>query len=170
MEEKTMVPLGQVVGAHGTHGLVKIFFYSGNAPDLVGDRPVLRLRRAPAGAIPYRVVNISAHQRHFIVQLDEVGDRSAAESLVGAEVVVDREQLPAPGPDDYYWIDLIGLAVTTVDGQSLGTLAHIMETGSNDVYVVRSGRREVLVPALASVVRRIDLVQRQMWVDLPEGL
>ena len=170
MESETMVPLGRVVGAHGIHGLVKVFFYSGNAPDLVEDRPVFRLRRPPADAIPYRVVRISAHQRHFIVQLAEVGDRSTAESLAGAEVVVDRAQLPAPGPEDYYWVDLIGLAVTTVDGQPMGTLVHIMETGSNDVYVVRSGRREVLVPALASVVRRIDLVGRQMWVDLPEGL
>ena len=113
---------------------------------------------------------MTAHQHQFIVALAEVTDRGAAEALTGAEVVVARDRLPPPEADSFYWMDLIGMVVTTMDGKPLGNLIRILETGANDVYVVRRGARETLVPALASVVRRVDLEQRRMWVDLPEGL
>jgi 16S rRNA processing protein RimM len=102
--------------------------------------------------------------------LAQVGDRDAAQALLGAEMVVPRGELPDPGPDTYYWADLIGLTVLTEDGGCLGELVEILETGSNDVYRVRGRQGEVLVPALASVVRRVDLIAGRMWVDLPEGL
>jgi 16S rRNA processing protein RimM len=104
------------------------------------------------------------------VGLEGVTDRSAAEALTGAEVVVARGRLPQPEADSFYWTDLIGLTVATMDGKPLGNLVRILETGANDVYVVRQGKRETLVPALAAVVRRVDLEQRRMWVELPEGL
>lgn len=169
METNAMVTLGKVVGAHGIRGLVKIAFYSGQVPDL-GNDPLIELKRGNTETLTAQVLNISPHQHQFIVQLAGVDDRNAAEALVGAEILMPRSRLPEPEADSYYWTDLIGMAVTTIDGQSLGTLAQILETGANDVYVVRQGRRERLIPALARVVRRIDLEKRQMWVDLPEGL
>ena len=164
-----MVPLGKVVGAHGIRGLVKIFFYSGQAPDL-GPNPSIELRRSDGETSCFKVLELTAHQHQFIATLAGVDDRNAAEGLAGAEVVVSRGWLPQPEADSFYWADLIGLAVTTMDGAPLGNLIRIIETGANDVYVVRRGRVETLVPALASVVRRVDLEQRRMWVDLPEGL
>ena len=74
-------------------------------------------------------------------------------------------------PDgEYYWCDLLGLRVVTVEGVELGTVAEIIDTGSNDVYVVRSAEREYLIPALADVVVAIDLATRTMTVSPPEGL
>ena len=76
-------------------------------------------------------------------------------------------QLP---PDSFFWHQIIGLTVRTVDGQELGKIAEIMETGSNDVYVVKSDERELLLPAIKDVVREIDLTSGVMTVELLEGL
>ena len=72
--------------------------------------------------------------------------------------------------DSYFWFDLIGMAVFTTTGEYLGRLESIIETGSNDVYVVQDGKEEVLVPALESVVVDVDIEANRMQVELPEGL
>jgi 16S rRNA processing protein RimM len=81
-----------------------------------------------------------------------------------------REQLPPTDEDEYYWFELIGLNVFDSDDRRLGVLEEIITTGANDVYVVRSQNAEVLIPAIGSVVKRIDLQQGVMRVDLPKGL
>jgi 16S rRNA processing protein RimM len=169
MRSEAMVSLGKVVGPHGIRGLVKVVFFSGQAPDLGADRTI-ELRQADGRRVCTRILDAAAHQHQFLVGLEGVTDRSAAEALTGAEVVVARARLPQPEADSFYWTDLIGLTVATMDGKPLGNLVRILETGANDVYVVRQGKRETLVPALAAVVRRVDLEQRRMWVELPEGL
>jgi 16S rRNA processing protein RimM len=83
---------------------------------------------------------------------------------------MEKSRLPDLEDGSYYWSDLIGLAVQTVDRQPLGTLSSIFRTGSNDVYVVRAGDDETLIPALASVVKAVDLENGTMTVALPEGL
>ena len=101
-------------------------------------------------------------------------DRNLAEDLVGAEILVERDRLAEPEADSYFWADLIGLRVTDKTLGALGTIDSIMETGSNDVFVVKNKKvdpeQEFLVPALASVVIEIDLDRGEMAVDLPEGL
>ncbi len=72
--------------------------------------------------------------------------------------------------DVHYWFDLIGIDVYTIEGDHLGRIESIIETGSNDVYVVKDGSTEVLIPALGSVVLNIDTEHNRMEVDLPEGL
>jgi 16S rRNA processing protein RimM len=102
--------------------------------------------------------------------LEGVGDRETAETLVGSRLYVDKTTLPELEEGTYYWFELIGLAVHTTQGAYLGTLAAVVPTGSNDVYVVRNGDDEVLVPALASVVQKIDRAAGRMEVTLPDGL
>ena len=99
-----------------------------------------------------------------------VTTRSQAEALVGAEVVVARRELPPLAPGTHYWTDLIGLAVHDADKGCIGRVVSIIPTGGSDVYVVRDGQRETLIPAVASMVLEIDLETKIMRVDLPEGL
>jgi 16S rRNA processing protein RimM len=170
VEPEALLALGRVTGAHGIRGLVKMSFYSGAAPQGIGPGSVVRLR-SPAGEITHHTaLEIAAHGGQFLLRLERVLDRGGAEALVGAELVVARGDLPELEEGSFYWSDLIGMEVLTGDGRRLGELVDILETGSNDVYRVRGRRGEVLVPALASVVRRVDLQARRMWVDLPEGL
>jgi 16S rRNA processing protein RimM len=80
------------------------------------------------------------------------------------------DRLPAPEEDEYYHYQLIGLRVVDVGGTDLGAISAILETGSNDVYVVVREGREILVPGIHEVVRGVDLEAGCMYVDLPEGL
>jgi len=170
VDADALLVLGKVSGAHGIRGLVRMFFFSGAPPSNIAAGSTIRLRSARGETTRHTVVEMTAHRGQFLLQLDRVADRRGAEAMVGAELVLARGELPEPEEGSYYWTDLIGLAVSTLEGQPLGELVEILETGSNDVYRVRSGNREVLVPALASVVRRVDLNAGRMWVDLPEGL
>ena len=110
------------------------------------------------------------HKGLIRVSFNNVDSRTDAEALTGAEVVVRRDELPDLEDDTYYWVDLIGLDVVTTDQRQLGRIESILPTGSNDVYVVRGHGGETMVPALASVILEVDLENRIMRVDLPEGL
>lgn len=84
---------------------------------------------------------------------------------MGCEIGICRDQLPAPGAGEYYWNDLEGLEVRNLQGESLGVVDHLMETGANDVLVVR-GERERLIPFLqGQVVISVDLDEQRIQVD-----
>ena len=110
------------------------------------------------------------HRQTPLLSLKGINDRNQAEELLGAEIFIPKAELPSPEDGSFYWFDLIGIAVYTIEGVYLGRIESIMETGSNDVYVVQDDKKEVLIPALESVVVQIDIQQKRMQVDLPEGL
>ena len=98
-------------------------------------------------------------------------DRNTAEMLPGSDLLVEKSSLPELDPDTYYWADIVGMSVVSADGHPVGTVASLIETGSNDVYVVQTpDAGEILIPAIASVVLEIDLNRKIMRVNLPEGL
>ena len=97
-------------------------------------------------------------------------DRDQAIRLTGSWLCVPESDVPDAEEGEYFHYQIIGLRVRTVDGDDLGEITDILETGSNDVYVVTSPEGEVLVPALSHVVEEIDVFGGLMTVDLPEGL
>ena len=99
------------------------------------------------------------------IQGIHVADRDAAESWVGAQIWVERSALPKLPQGEYYWADLEGLSVETVEGVVLGVVSHLFATGANDVVAVK-GERERLIPFVQpDVIRSIDLAQERMVVD-----
>ncbi len=161
--------LGRIVGVHGIRGGLKFLSYAESAETFAAGRRI-RLRHAAGAEALFTVREIRPRSRGWILHLAEVTDRAAAERLVGWDLFVDRAELPPLPEGTYYWEDLIGLAVYEADGRFLGRLESVFPTGSNDVYVVRDGAREVLIPALARVIREVNLEAGRMVVALPEGL
>jgi 16S rRNA processing protein RimM len=106
----------------------------------------------------------------MLLAIERITDIDSASELVGLEIFIDREDLPAPEPGEYYWADLIGLSVQTVSGEHIGCIDAMFVTGSNDVCVVKDGSRETLVPFIEKVVKAIDFERKTMLVVLPEGL
>ncbi|MCK9539355.1 ribosome maturation factor RimM [Dokdonella sp.] len=159
-----LVLLGRIVGVHGVRGEVKLESFTEPRERIFSYRPWL-LR----GAVGERVVEAArgrAQGKGLVATLPDVGDRDAAVALVGAEVCVARSALPAPAPDEYYWFDLEGLEVATLEGVSLGRVSHVIATGANDVLVVRDGERERLVPfILDRFVTRVALDEGRITVD-----
>lgn len=169
MEKSELLAIGKITGAHGIRGAVKIYPFAETEAFFESGRKLL-VRRPRAGVKTYRICRIRPHKHLLLADLEGVGDCTAAEGLAGAEILVQRRELPGLDDGTYYWHDLYGLSVYTPQNQHLGTIEDIIATGSNDVYVVRNRRREVLVPALATVVLDVDIAAGTMCVDLPEGL
>ncbi|MGW8208280.1 MAG: ribosome maturation factor RimM [Syntrophobacteria bacterium] len=161
------LPIGKVVKAHGLKGHLKVLPYGETFSTLSAEEKITA--NLPDGtSLTLTVAEISPHQKTFLLISREIGTVEEAHRLVGAELCVPESRLPPTAPDEFYWYQLIGLEVVNTEGQKLGTLEEIIETGSNDVYVVRRGREEILVPAIEEVVRDVDLQRRLMTVDLPE--
>lgn len=111
------------------------------------------------------------HNQDIIIKLKGVDDRDAANLLTNCEIIVDSSQLPELEEGDYYWKDLMGCQVVTTEGYSLGKVIDMMETGSNDVLVIKAnlkdafGIKERLVPFLdGQVIKKVDLTTRTIEV------
>ena len=134
----------------------------------------LHLKDSHGSGFALKVNWAKPHSKTILLSLEGIRNRGQAEELIGAELFIEKAALEALEEGSYYWVDLMGLAVYSLEEEYLGELSSIVQTGSNDVYVVKrmdgTTEIEVLVPALASVVKEIDLDKRVMRVDLPEGL
>ena len=93
-----------------------------------------------------------------------------AKAVNGWFIKVPEEEAVRLPEGTYYWFELIGMEVVSEDGEKLGTIVDIFETGSNDVYVMKQGRKETYIPATAEVVRQIDRVAKRMVIRLIDGL
>lgn len=169
MHEDALIPIGKIVGTHGLRGTFKIVSYA-ESPSSFAPGERLALRRHGKTAASFEIESAGPHRRGLILSLKGVATIDQAEEWVGFELCIEKAALPEPEDGSYYWHQIIGLAVVTVNNRRLGRVEEILPTGSNDVYVVRDGRKEVLVPALESVVTEIDLEHGTLKVDLPEGL
>ena len=120
---------------------------------------------------PTRVERSRKNKRGILVKFDSVADRTQAESLRGEELTILPDQVE-PLPDGvYYHFQILGMQVSTEDGENLGAISEIIVTGSNDVYVVHEDdRRDILIPALPDVILEVDLQASRMTVSLPDGL
>lgn len=169
MEKKDHVLIGKIVGSHGLKGTNKIRSFAESLSIFKPGRSILIQKSS--GQKSNREINwIKAHPRTPLLSLKGINDRKQAEALIGSELFIRKQDLPELQDDTYFWFDLIGIEVYTIENKYLGRIESIIETGSNDVYVVKDGKNEVLIPALESVVMDIELEQKRMQVNLPEGL
>jgi len=161
--------IGEIVKSHGLKGRMKVKFYGEAGEDLSSLREVMIAghNKAPE---PFAVRNIVPHQTFFALELETVDAVEDAESLVGSRVSIPESARAELTADEYYWRDLLGLRVLTEEGKFLGNIESIIPTGSNDVYVCSGGERELLLPAIADVILKIDLEKKEMVVRLLEGL
>jgi 16S rRNA processing protein RimM len=161
------LPIGKVVKAHGLKGALKVIPYGETLSSLKAGEMITACLQ-DGSSLYLTIVEIRPQQKAFLLRSLEINTVDEARALAGAEFSVPESRLAPTAPDEFYWYQLIGLEVVNTDGQQLGTLQEIIETGSNDVYVVRQGDNEILVPAIEQVVLEVDLQRRRMTVDLPE--
>lgn len=169
MADNNLILLGKIAATHGVRGQLRVVPFSGLFDTFLAARSVM-LKDAAGRLKEYEVASATVHGKKLLLSFKGFTDINQVLSLVGSELLVGRDQLPPPDEDEYYWYDLIGMTVVTAAGDRLGVLESIIETGSNDVYVVKSPDREYLVPALEEVVTSIDLAAKIMTVTPFEGL
>ena len=168
-DQDELVPVGKIIGTHGIKGLLKVYSYSGNIESLQAAATVL-LKEKNGRLSEHIIKSVSAHAGGFIIGLDNFVDINQVLSMAGSELYLKLCQLPVPDEGEYYWRDIIGLAVYTDQGLELGTVVDIFETGSSDIYVVRGASKEYLIPAIADVITLIDVPGKKMIITPLDGL
>ncbi len=152
------VVLGRVLGAFGIQGWVRVQSYT---------RPIEGLLEYcdwQLGAKVWRVLEGRRQGTSVVVRLEGLSSREDAMALRGTEVEVERAELPAAGPGEHYWFDLMGCAVRNLSGVELGRVESLFSNGAQDVLVIR-GERERMVPFVPAIVKQVDMGQKQILVD-----
>jgi 16S rRNA processing protein RimM len=165
----TRILLGRITTVYGVKGWVKVHSSTEPMDNIFNYKPWQVCINGQ-----WRVVELKRGERHskgLIAQLADCQDRDAAKLYCGADIAVQRSQLPTLPQDDYYWQQLTGLNVETETGISLGQVSYLMATGANDVLVVQGqtdsiDRKERLIPWLPNqVITKIDMTKGVIRVD-----
>lgn len=168
MSSSDLLPVGRVVRAHGVRGKIKIEYF-GEKSRLFPYRKIF-IRGSTGETAVYEVLDAASQPPWMILSLRGVERAEDAQCLAGKEVLIGKETLPDPGKGEYYWAEMLGMAVETEEGKQIGTMKEILETGANDVWVVEGKRGEILIPATEEVIRSVDLKRRVIRVCRMEGL
>jgi len=166
--QDTWVSVGRIGKPFGLKGEVVIRYY-GDTPARFapGSRVYVNTRE---GRVRATVATARQMPRKFVVSFEGRATIEAVEAWVGLDIAVAARDLPSLEEGRYYHFQMIGLQVYAADGRCLGVLQEILATGGNDVYCVRDGRREVLIPAIAGAIDSVDLAARRMVLKDLEGL
>jgi 16S rRNA processing protein RimM len=163
------IAIGMITGAHGLRGELKVELHTDFPERFVPNMQVY----LGEDLDPALITTARPHQGQMLVQFDEITDRDAAEELRGLWIFVPESEAIELEEDTYFIHDIVGLSVQTEDGNLLGTVEEVLATGANDVYVVKTPGvppREILLPAIADVVKEVDLAAGVMTVTLLPGL
>ena len=164
-----LLEIGRIVRSHGLAGRMKVLSYL-ESPEVLHDLSGLFVGRSVSEAVLFPLVAVQAGKDFFILQLGGIEDKDAAARLRGSSVWMPSEKMQKLPEGEYYWREIIGLQVLTEEDQILGRIEAVFPTGGNDVYVCRGGGREILLPAIGDVVRKIDADRGVMVVRLLKGL
>jgi 16S rRNA processing protein RimM len=156
------VCVGHILGAQGIKGEVRVFSNTDPRENIVGYSP---WQVEIDGQLETVEVHGRLQGKNVIANLVGVDDRDRATALTGCKVYISPLQLPPLETDEYYWSDLIGMEVKSMQAEALGIVDSMIETGASDVMVVK-GDRERLIPfVMKDIVQEIDLVKKHMIVD-----
>ncbi|MFA9462265.1 ribosome maturation factor RimM [Thiohalorhabdus methylotrophus] len=161
--ETEWVTVGRIHGLYGVHGGVRLYSYLDRPGDLLRfDYLWLLLGE---GRDCRKISEREAKGARLVARIEGVDGREAARELLGTPLQLPREALGEEEPGEYLWVDLLGLAVETLDGAPLGEVDSLIETGANDVLVVAGSDRERLIPFTEEAVPEVDPARGLIRVD-----
>ena len=160
--------IGQIVNIHGFNGAVKVYPLT---DDMIRFKKLKEIYvEENTQLVKYEVESIKFLSNTVAIKLKGIDTEEEANKLRNLYMKVDRKSAVKLPKDSYFICDLIDLEVYDEKGSLLGTIKDVLQTGSNDVYIIRTEEKDILVPALKNVVKKIDLVNKKIMVKLPEGL
>ncbi len=154
--------MGRVAAPYAIKGWIKLQTFTEDLDGLL-DYPVWRLGKN-GNWREYRLLDGKVHGQFLLASLDGVDDRDASEALQGMEVAVLREEMPEADEGEYYWDELVGLEVLNIQGESLGRVVGLLETGAHDVLQVQ-GERLRLIPFVEAYIDCVDVAAGKIVVD-----
>ncbi|MDG6894974.1 ribosome maturation factor RimM [Volucribacter amazonae] len=174
MSEQRITVVGKLGSTYGIRGWLRIYSSTEQSESIFAYQPwYLKIKGK------WQQTELETwryHNNDLIVKLKHIDDRESAQTLANIEIGVDLAVFPQLEEGDYYWHDLIGCQVINLQGYNMGVVSEMMETGSNDVLVVRAmnkdafAKQERLIPfLLEQVVKRVDLTTKTIEVDWDAG-
>jgi 16S rRNA processing protein RimM len=160
------IPVGKISGAFGVKGWVKVFSFTEPRANILQYSPLYLSRQGEWMEIKLSGGHVQG--KGVVMGISNVTDRDQVQPLIGAELAIRKDQLEPAADDEFYWADLIGLKVENLEGDALGQVDHLLETGANDVLVVKADDQDKdrLIPfVLDEVVKQVDLEQQWIQVD-----
>jgi len=160
------VLIGEVMRPHGVSGELKIYPLTSDPERFLKLQEII-LRHGELDQ-HFKIITARVQMDLVFLSIEGIDSKDQAEKYRGWEVRIDRSEVP-PLQEGWYYFELEGMQVYE-DNKLLGTLSQVLETGANDVYLVKGTQGEICVPALKSVVQHVDVLGRRMDVILPPGL
>ena len=168
------IEVGRIADAWGIKGWFKVLAHSADPEALFSAKrwflqPAEQGPKTFSGTLLLRIREAKDHSGVVVATAQEIDDRSAAEALRGARVFIPRSSFPTADADEYYWVDLIGLAVTNRDGVALGTVKELLSTGPQTVlvlaYEAQGKTQERMIPFVSAFVDTVDIPGKRIAVD-----
>lgn len=164
MSDTELISVGEIAGVFGVKGWLKIFSLTDPRENILNYSPWTLRKNSEIKVVD--VLDGKRQGKSVVAAIEGVSDRDIAAGYSGWEILIKKQQLPEPEEGEYYWADLVGLEVETDLGISLGKVDHLIETGANDVLIVKKEDQERLIPFIQQqVIKKIDLDGRLMIVD-----
>jgi 16S rRNA processing protein RimM len=159
--EPVFLVLGKLRRAHGVYGEIPLEVYTRMMELLTPGKKIL----IGDQHMPYFIQDIRWKQDLLILKLEGINDRSEASAFTNSLVYINSKELPKLSGDDFYLHEIVGLDVFEEEGRLIGVLEEILETGANDVYIIRDDSgRETLIPAIDDMILEIDIANNKMVV------
>lgn len=168
MDELDLISVGEIIKAQGVRGEVKVVPLTDNPNRFKQIQRVFF-----KGDTGWRELEIESSRKFnefVLLKFFGIDDLTTANALGRGLIMIPRSERPELSNGQYYYDQIEGLKVFTTGGKYLGAIVRILETGANDVYLVKDGSKETMIPALKSIIKEIDLGQTRMLVEPIPGL
>ncbi len=166
---KDLLEVGRVRKPWGLKGELAVDWFAGTPPVDKGGKVLLK-RKDSDEFVEHTIARLRTQGNFFVVAFEDVGDRTSAERIEATQIWMAKNDLPKLDADEFYTYQIMEMEVYTESGALIGPVVEVISTGSNDVYVVRSGGRELLIPAIEDVVVSIDGIAKKITIREIEGL
>lgn len=166
---KEMFTIGKISNTHGVKGELRVI---PSTDDITRFERLKSIYVVSKDVNEYEIETVRYHKNYILLKLKGIDNMSDAELLKNTLIKIERKDTLPLGKDEYYIKDLMDIEVMTEEGRNLGKIVDIIVTGSNDVYVIDSKEtsKQMLIPAIKEVIKKVDIENRQMVVKLLEGL
>ena len=156
------VCVGLITSPHGVRGLVKVKPFTEDPASITAYGPVTD----ETGRRSFKLQLLSQQKSQWIVRIEGVDDRNAAEELKGVRLYVPRSALPPPDDDEFYYLDLVGLSAEDTDGRAIGTVKGVFDFGAGDVIEIAGlNDRPIMVPFTRAAVPVVDVPAKRLVID-----
>ncbi|WP_068712103.1 ribosome maturation factor RimM [Vibrio tritonius] len=173
-EQNERIVVGKLGSTYGIRGWLKVFSYTDNPEGIFDYSPWFIQHKGEW--VEYKVESWKRHNKGMVAKLDGLDVREDANLLTNFEIFIDPAVLPELSEEEFYWRELFGMQVVTTQGYDLGQVTDMLETGSNDVLVVKAnlkdafGQKERLIPFLEEqVIKKVDREAQRIEVDWDPG-